>query len=86
LEEVGRKTTAASIPEFYDLLRHMTLPSTVNIEGWSAPALKAMLVVCRSSRHSIRLRTASKTMEIVRFSSSTELFDSLAAGILRDEV
>jgi len=84
LESIGRIVSEENTAQFEKLLRRTPILGIVDVTGWTKPAIRILLHVCRENDQILNLKCDKRYLSVVKFPTGPVL-DSLAKAIMTDK-
>ena len=84
LESIGRTVGEENTVQFEKLLRRTPISGIVDVTGWTKPAIRILLRVCRENDQILNLKCDKRYLSVVKFPAGP-ILDSLAKAIMTDK-
>ncbi|MFX1367432.1 MAG: hypothetical protein ACFFAY_02395 [Promethearchaeota archaeon] len=84
MESIGRTVSEEKTSQFEKLLRKTTISGILDVTGWTLPAIRTLLLVCRDKDQILNLKCDERYLSVVKFPTGP-ILDSLAKAIMTDK-
>lgn len=84
MEAIGRTVSEDKTSQFEKLLRKTNFSGIVDVTGWTLPAVRTLLHVCRDKDQILNLKCNERYLSVVKFPTGP-ILDSLAKAIMTDK-